>query len=178
MKKLFALVLAVMLVVSMATIASAASTTTLTTTVPAATYTLNIPANQAIPFGATSTEIGSLSATETDSFTEGKNLVVTMSFDAFASQGVDTTIPYLLQFYFETSVGEQFSKKVSGDSVRFFGQNDGTVTLYPQATTPGGESRFDMDCICLCIETEDWAQALPGEYTSTITFTADVVVEE
>lgn len=178
MKKLFALALAVMLVASMTTMASAASTTTLTTVVPAATYTLNIPANQQIPFGANSTDIGSLSATETASFTEGKNLVVTMSFDAFACEDVDTTIPYSLKFYFETVGVEQFSEKVSGDSVRFLGQGDGTLTLYPQATTPNGESRFDMDCICLCIDTEDWAQALPGEYTSTITFAAEVVVEE
>ena len=178
MKKLFALALAVMLVASMTTVAFAASTTTLTTVVPAATYTLNIPANQEIPFGATSTEIGNLSATETASFTEGKNLVVTMSFDAFACEDVDTTIPYYLEFYFETSYGENSSTKNSGDSVRFLGQADGTVTLYPQATTPSGDIRYDMDCIHLCIATEDWAQALPGEYTSTITFTADVVVEE
>lgn len=178
MKKLFALALAVMLVASMTTMASAAGTTTLTTVVPAATYTLNIPANQQIPFGANSTDIGSLSATQTASFTEGKNLVVTMSFDAFSCEDVDTTIPYSLKFYFETVGVEQFSEKLSGDSVRFLGQDDGTVTLYPQATTPGGEHRYDMDSICLCIDTEDWAQALPGEYTSTITFTADVVVEE
>ena len=38
MKKLFALALAVMLVLSMTPAVSAASTTTLTTTVPAATY--------------------------------------------------------------------------------------------------------------------------------------------
>lgn len=178
MKKLFALILAVMLVVSMATAASAESTTTLTTTVPAATYTLNIPANQEIPFGANSTNIGSLSVTEAASFTEGKNLVVTMSFDAFSCHGVDTTIPYHLQFNFKTTYTENSSEKHSGDSVRFFGLTDGTVTSYPQAVTPTGSDRFDMDSICLCIETEDWAQALPGEYKSTITFTADVVVEE
>ena len=177
MKKLIALALAVMLLGSIAVPASAASTTTLTTTVPAASYTLNIPVNQEIPFGATSTEIGSLSATETASFTEGKNLVVSMSFDNFSSHNIETTIPYVLQFCFETASVEQFSKKISGDSVRFFGQSDGTITTFPQATTPGGESRFDMDSIRLCIETEDWAQALPGEYTSTITFTAEVVVE-
>jgi len=178
MKKLFALALAVMLVLSMTPAVSAASTTTLTTTVPAATYTLNIPANQEIPFGATSTDIGSLSVTDSASFTEGKNLVVTMSFDAFSCPEVDTTIPYSLEFNFKTSYKEDSSEKHSGDSVRFFGLNDGTVTSYPQAVTPTGSDRFDMDSISLCIETEDWAQALPGEYTSTITFTADVVVEE
>ena len=42
MKKLFAMALAVLMVVSMATVASAESTT-LVTNVPAANYTLNIP---------------------------------------------------------------------------------------------------------------------------------------
>ena len=61
MKKFFAIALAVAMFASMATVASAAeNTTTLTTTVPAATYTLNIPANQEIPFGATQTNIGSV----------------------------------------------------------------------------------------------------------------------
>lgn len=43
MKKFIALVLAMTMVFSMAVVVSAESTTTLTTTVPAATYTLNIP---------------------------------------------------------------------------------------------------------------------------------------
>ena len=51
MKKLTTLVLALALAASLAVPAFAANTTTLTTTVPAATYTLNIPADQEIPFG-------------------------------------------------------------------------------------------------------------------------------
>ena len=44
MKKLIAIVLAALTVLSFSTVAFAADTTTLTTTVPDATYTLNIPA--------------------------------------------------------------------------------------------------------------------------------------
>ena len=54
MKKLFAILLVAALLIPMATVAFAANTTTLTTTVPAATYTLNIPADQKIEFGTTS----------------------------------------------------------------------------------------------------------------------------
>lgn len=61
MKKLTTLVLALALAASLAVPAFAANTTTLTTTVPAATYTLNIPADQEIPFGAMETNIGSVS---------------------------------------------------------------------------------------------------------------------
>ena len=64
MKKLTTLVLALALAASLAVPAFAANTTTLTTTVPAATYTLNIPADQEIPFGATETNIGSISVTD------------------------------------------------------------------------------------------------------------------
>ena len=88
MKKFFAILLAVTMLASMATVASAAeNTTTLTTTVPAATYTLNIPANQEIEFGATSTNLGAVSVTESSSFAKGKNLNVTLTYDAFASEG-------------------------------------------------------------------------------------------
>ena len=48
MKKIFAILLAVTMLTSMATVVSAAETTPLTTTVPTATYTLNIPAHQEI----------------------------------------------------------------------------------------------------------------------------------
>ena len=54
MKKFIALVLAMTMGFSMAIDASAASTTTLTTTVPAANYTMTIPANQEVAFGTTS----------------------------------------------------------------------------------------------------------------------------
>lgn len=64
MKKLSALFLALVLLVSAVPTAFAANTTpnttTLTTTVPSATYVLNIPADQEIPFGQTSMGIGNI----------------------------------------------------------------------------------------------------------------------
>ena len=80
MKKLTTLVLALALAASLAVPAFAANTTTLTTTVPAATYTLNIPADQEIPFGATETNIGSISVTDGTGFAVGKNLKVTLTY--------------------------------------------------------------------------------------------------
>ena len=90
MKKIFAILLAVTMLTSMATVVSAAeSTTTLTTTVPAATYVMNIPANQVIEFGATSTMIGTVTLTNGDGFAVGKNVAVTITYDAFKSSEVN-----------------------------------------------------------------------------------------
>ena len=95
MKKIFAILLAVTMLASMATVASAAeSTTTLTTTVPAASYTLNIPADQKIEFGATETDIGNITVTNSNGFAWGKNLKVTLSWEDFKSDGVASTIPF------------------------------------------------------------------------------------
>lgn len=63
MKKAIALLLAVMLVVSMAP-AAFASTTTLTTTVPGAAYEFSIPADTTIEYNALDTSIGYLEVTE------------------------------------------------------------------------------------------------------------------
>ena len=83
MKKLIALALAVTLLASMAVTVSAANTTTLTATVPAAGYTLNIPANQEVNFGTTQADIGNITVTDSAGFAVGKNLQVTVTYDAF-----------------------------------------------------------------------------------------------
>lgn len=173
MKKLFALALAVMMVMSMATVASAESTTTLTTTVPAATYTLNIPANQEITFGATETNIGSISVTDAAGFAEGKNLAVTLTYSAFTSPDVSTTIPFSISL---RSDGTAVQKSVpSGNAITFKGLSDGTVREFIPYTVDGADPYDDT---LVLIASEDWGKALAGEYSATITFTAEVVVEE
>ena len=84
MKKFIAIALAVLTVLSFSTVAFAADTTTLTTTVPDATYTLNIPADQEIAFGTIDTDIGSMTVTNSSGFAEGKNLQVSLTFDISA----------------------------------------------------------------------------------------------
>ena len=97
MKKFFAILLAVTMLASMATVVSAESTTTLTTTVPAASYTLNIPADQEIVFGATATDIGVVTVTNSNGFAWGKHLKVTLSWEDFKSEGVASTIPFSIK---------------------------------------------------------------------------------
>ena len=178
MKKIFAILLAVTMLASMATVASAASTTTLTTTVPAATYTLNIPANQEIAFGATKTNIGNITVTNANGFAEGKNLNVTLSYSPFTSAEVSTTIPY--EIFPSLGLSAYESTRVpciaSGEKITFKGNTDGTVA--EQASVPYESSVLNLQTLLVVINSSDWGKALGGVYTSTITFTAEVVVEQ
>ena len=179
MKKLFAILLVVTMLASMATVVSAAETTTLTTTVPAATYTLNIPADQKIEFGATKTNIGNITVTEANGFAEGKNLKVALSYGPFASDEVSTTIPYEIfpALGLSASDNERVSCIASGETITFEGNANGTVA--EQATVLfDGKANLDVKGLMVVINSTDWGKALGGEYTSTITFTCEVVVEE
>ena len=95
MKKLLSLALALLMLASVATVALA-STTTLTTTVPPATYTLNIPADQEIPFGETGHNIGNVTVTDAAGFAEGKNLKVTMDMMPLPARGYPRRFRFLL----------------------------------------------------------------------------------
>ena len=171
MKKFFALALAVMMVASMATVASAESTTTLTTTVPAASYTLNIPADQEITYGKTRTNIGNVTVTESAGFSEFKHLKVTVSYNDFECEGVSTTIPFVLSASAEGMDMDQFK---SGDTLTFKGSSDATVSEFAQVTR--SQVVYPMDYLNLIVNPSAWGNALAGEYTATITFTATVVV--
>ena len=177
MKKLFAILLAVAMFASMATVASAAeNTTTLTTTVPAATYTLIIPADQKIEFGATSTDLGSITVTNATGFAEGKNLKVVLSYEGFKCADTTTTIPFSIRL--DTASTNNDTDRVnisSGDAITFTGLSSGAVKEY---VTSWNVNRFyDLEQTFLLVNSEDWGKALAGEYTATITYTAEVVVE-
>lgn len=177
MKKLFTILLAVAMIASMAMIVSAANTTTLTTTVPAANYTLHIPADQDIPFGNVYTNIGEVKVTNSNGFAEGKNLEVSLSYTDFTCDGVTTKIPFTMwisQFSDTNDTGKILTdeKVPSGESVVFMGKADGTVSEYVKYAN--GNKRAHAWVI---IDSQDWGKALAGNYTATITFTAEVVVE-
>ena len=172
MKKLLAILLAVTMLASVATVASAANTTTLTTTVPAATYTLNIPADQEIPFGAESTNIGAFTVSNASGFAEGKNLKVSFTYGDFVSDGVNTTIPFVIGGLYGND-SHEWRTFNSGDNVVFRGVSNGGVAK-PYA---GVNQTITLENLCVKINSTDWGKALAGEYTATITFTAEVVAE-
>lgn len=171
MKKLTTLVLALALAASLAVPAFAANTTT----VPAATYTLNIPADQEIPFGKTSTNIGSISVTDGVGFASGKDLKVTLTYDAFASESVATTIPFLIQLGWAVNSSTSYADINSNDSIIFKGKDTGDISKFTEVRSKTGSQYYDADRTLVAIASTDWGKALAGNYSATITFTAEVV---
>lgn len=184
MKKLLAIAISLSLVCSFSTGALAENTTVLTTTVPDATYTLNIPADQEIPFGSTSANIGTITVTDSAGFAEGKDLQVALTYEPFKADGVSTTIPYTV--FKVATIQEQMGNTTvkrdsetavnSGGFLTFRGQSSGAVDeefdYFDTATV------LDRNRLRIKAGSEDWGKALAGEYSSTITFTAEVVVSE
>lgn len=180
MKKLSALILALALLVSVIPAAYAANatpnTTTLTTTVPSATYVLNIPADQEIPFGQEVTKIGNITITDGKNFASGKNVKVTTSYEPFSAENVSTTIPYQLD---GGGISDGKGYSISVDSLTFYGNSDGTVAeKVTWACNPlvVGQA-CKMEYVRVHIQSSAWGKALQGVYKSTITFTSEVVVE-
>ena len=173
MKKFFAILLAVAMFASMATVVSAAeNTTTLTTTVPGASYTLNIPADQEIEYGATMTDIGAITVTEASGFALGKNLKVTLSWEDFKSDSVSSTIPFYINAYYSD---KDHYVLQSGDHIFFEGQTNGSVSNLWVWTA---DRSYAIKNFGVAITSVDWGRALAGDYTATITYTAEVVGEQ
>ena len=177
MRKTIALILAVCTLLSFAVAASAdsfTSTTTLTTKVPAASYTMKVPANQTIQYGVQVSEIGNVTIENSEGFSANKNVDVTVGHTDFTSEGVNTTIPYEI-LYVWTS-GEKWP--FEGAVLRFEGQQDGTVKSNATSIDISGLTMNPSDTLtqmAIRISFDAWANALAGDYTSTITFTSKVV---
>ena len=176
MKRKLACILAALLLAALPLNAYADGTTTLTTTVPAASYTLNIPADQTIEFGTEEKVIGSLTVTDSSGFAEGKNLNVNISYTPFSCPNVSTTIPFSLSFYDHENDRNLYIS--DGDSVTFLGNEDGTVTEEPWSEISGKPgSYYTYEKVIILTGSSNWGKALAGEYSAAITFKAEVVVE-
>ena len=186
MKKLFALVLAMLLVVSITPAAFAENvtpgTTTLTTTVPNAAYTLHIPADTVVDFGTEFTTLGNVTVTESSGFGTGKNLAVTVTYDAFKadSNSINTTIPFEFKYGSGDTItsNTNSSTLASGGKLLFKGKSDGTVFEKQTTFSDAGTIFATTNSVGIYVPIENWGKALAGNYTATITFTAEVVVEE
>ena len=184
------LILAAMLLVSMMPTVFAANATpgatTLTTNVPDAIYTLSIPADHTITFGATTTDIGNVTVTGSSNFAEGKNLNVTINYSEFVGESVSTVIPYTLQAY-SPAAGIFTLDLEDGAVITFYGTTDcdleekASVKMYGNGNNGNDPSKAyakDMEKINVLIDSTAWGKALADNYSSIITFTAEVVVEE
>ena len=178
MRKTIALILAVCTLLSFAVAASAdtvtSGTTTLTTKVPAASYTMKIPADQTIKYGAMVTEIGIVTIENSEGFSVKKNVEVTVGYTEFTSKDVDTTIPYKI-----TTIWNGTGYNIDTEAVlRFEGQQDGTVKSNATSIDISGVTKNPddtLDHMVITFTSDAWDNALAGDYTSTITFTSKVV---
>ena len=173
MRKTIALILAVCTLLSFTVAASAdtfTSTTTLTTKVPAASYTMKIPADQTIQYGTELTDIGNVTIENSEGFSAKKNIEVTVDLTELTSETVDTTIPYQIRNVSSSGMTIDFDTEAV---LRFEGQQDGTVKS--RATNINESPLDELNRMLVLIKSDDWANALAGDYTSTITFTSKVV---
>lgn len=167
MRKIIALLMVIAMMIPLATVASA-STTTLTTTVPAAEYTLVIPRDTTVEFGASFTQLEPMvTVNNAKGFANGKDLSVTVIYDAFKCEGVSTTIPFKLTPNSDTNKAWE-----SGTSIIFEGKSDGTVSTTATWGTLG------LPYIGVKVLSDDWGKALAGTYTAVLTFSSEVVVDE
>lgn len=174
MKRKLACILAALLLAALPLNAYADGTTTLTTTVPAASYTLNIPADMTIPFGQVETEIGTVTVSDADGFAVGKNLQVTLTYDEFECDNVNTTIPYEIQFISTDSEGS-VDTIFSGQKIIFDGQKSGDLKEKFYYKLDSGIKSFPEGGLICAVSSTDWGKALAGNYSTTITFTSEVV---
>ena len=183
MKKIIAIILAVILTVSFAVSVSAENavpnTTTLTTSVPDAEYTLNIPVDQVIPYGDTDVMIGDVKVTESSGFAVGKDLKISVIYTDFEAEGVTTKIPFELYFTYNDNTDidindvDHVMKVDSGSAIMFEGMSSTKVNEFATIRGYANKARY----LRLISNSNDWGKALAGDYTATITFSAEVVAE-
>ena len=146
MKKVFAVILTVALLMSLSVTAFAANTTggdaDITTSI-APTYTVTIPADVNVAFNATETDFGAIEVTASQIHPD-KCIKVALATDGELNNAIDNTkvIPYAIK----DSEGNPF-----------------TAATY---LTEGDKTELSIH-----ITADDWNAAYAGEYFDTVTFT-------
>ena len=146
MKKLFALILAVVMIATMTVTAFAANTTggdaDITTSI-APTYTVTIPADVNVAFNATETAFGTIEVTASQIHPD-KCIKVALATDKELNNAIDNTkvIPYAIK----DSEGAEFT------SATYLTEGDKTE-------------------LSIHITANDWNAAYAGDYSDTVTFT-------
>jgi spore coat protein U-like protein len=146
MKKLFAIILAVALVMGLSVTAFADNSTggeaDITTSI-APTYTVTIPADVNVQFNATETAFGTIEVTASQIHPD-KCIKVALATDGELNNAIDNTkvIPYVIQ------------------------DAEGNAFISATYLTEGDKTELSIH-----ITTDDWNAAYAGEYSDTVTFT-------
>ena len=158
MKKIIALILTLTLFICNATAALAAAGqktgyTTLTAAVPEPDYTIHVPANMSLEYGSThDKELGSVY------ISDAVNISTSVQC-AISGTALKNGSNYIAVNYSWKRAGDEnswFFKTVSGESVVMCRD-----TLYASNT---------YTTLNINAQVPDWASAVPGTYTATITY--------
>ena len=139
--------------------------------IPAPAYTLNIPADQTVPYKAESHRLDCPTVSGTSGFAAGKNIRLTVSWTAFTSEAASTAIPFSMMLYSTSGTGCDFA---SGTAY-FIGNEDGTATEYPVAISGSTGEHMPAAYFTLNFNAADWEAAMHGEYKASITFSTEIV---
>ena len=150
MKKLFAIILAVALLMGLSVTAFAANTTggdaDITTSIDP-TYTVTIPADVNVAFNATETAFGTIEVTASQIHPD-KCIKVALATDKELNNAIDNTkvIPYAIK------------------------DSEGATFTSATYLTEGDKTELSIH-----ITANDWNAAYAGEYSDTVTFTVSYV---
>ena len=158
MKKIFALLLLSVLLMSLSFSAFADGETIITTVVPPPEYVLSIPASLAIEYECTDFTLGSVSATAVSNVKPGDCLQVSVTWSDFISGETSTTIPLTL---FVSDGRSEPAAISNGTFLPFTADESGIFT--------GAYS------ISAKISGEAWNRAKPGNYAATVAFVSAVM---
>ena len=175
MKKLIAILLAVAMIAAMATAVSAAENTmVLKTTVPAATYTLSIPAALEIPFGTEQIDFPRPEVIESAGF-EGRDLRFYIS-DVGAIGDDNYRMPMEILTYLNEPYGPEVAEYKNGQSLYYvYTYGDGVLDDVDCYSPDEDDEMIWIGNFILRFEKEDWYKLSPGEHTGYIEFTSEVV---
>ena len=142
MKKLFAIVFTVLMLMSLSANVFAADNVNITTSIEP-THTVTIPANTSVAFNATKTAFGAIQA-EAAQIHPDKCIKVTLSSDGKLENSIDATkvIPYAIK------------------------DSEGAAFTSATYLTEGDKTELSIH-----ITADDWNAAYAGDYSDTVTFT-------
>lgn len=143
-----------------------------TANVPTPSYTLNIPAEQTVAFGASSHTLALPTVSGSSGFAEGQSIALSVSCTAFTCETVSTTIPFTLKAV--TLDGTQYAPEAG--TLCYRGEADGSAAATPSLVLPESGA-VELAQLMLLFAPADWQRALGGEYTASITFQTQVVTE-
>ena len=97
------------------------------------------------------------------------------SYDELKNDDAVTVIPYSLEYRLSSTLGTGNDYIDIKEGIYFPGNEDGGVNETVSKTNSTLPGSYRIQGVIFKADSEDWGKALAGDYSSTITFTAEVV---